>query len=785
MGTDPFRLLRLSILYILLILSFLFRMGFEIAFKRPFRQSVAMRREFWIGFLLLALTLGVFWPVTRCDFINYDDDAYVTNNPHVQSGLTTSSAAWAFTTGKTGNWHPVTWISHMLDCQLYGLKPAGHHLTNLLFHAANVLLLFALLRLGTGAVWRSALVAALFAWHPMHVESVAWVAERKDVLSTFFGLLTLGAYGCYVREKGTVNQKPGLFYALALLLYALSLMSKPMLVTLPFVLLLLDYWPLGRTEGRRWEMGEGRVAPLSRSDRQGLSWRKMVFEKIPFFALSLACSVVTLALQHADGALLSASTLPVRARVANASVSYLRYVGKLLWPSHLAVLYPLPASWPPILAGAGVLFVLGITAVVILCVRNRPFLPVGWLWFIGTLVPVIGLVQAGSQAMADRYSYLPYVGLFIIIAWGLGEVAARFPGVKPALVIFASAGLIACIGCTRQQLRYWKDSLALFDHTVSVTRNNQIALCDLAVDLMDRGRFEEGIARARQALALQPDMPRAEAALGYGFSGELKSADAIAHYRRALQLDPLQPETLNNLAFALATDPDQQNRNGGEAVRLAQQACALTDNQNPIYLGTLAAAYAEAGRYDEAEAANEKALALAAAAGKNNDADEFRKRQELYRLHQPFHLNRDPGAQECRAAEQLARQGNTAAAIESYRRALQLNPNLTQALNNLAWLLATTDDPRNRNGTEAVRLAERACELAGNRTPQFEGTLAAAYAEAGRFDDAITAAEKAIELANAQGNTAIATANRSFLELYRARQPVRQKPGPATQAHGN
>jgi Flp pilus assembly protein TadD len=683
--------------------------------------------------------------------------------------------AWAFTTARTGNWHPVTWISHMLDCQLYGLKPAAHHLTNLLFHAANVLLLFALLRLGTGAVWRSALVAALFAWHPMHVESVAWVAERKDVLSTFFGLLTLGAYGLYVRQARAERRKRELLYALALLLYALSLMSKPMLVTLPFVLLLLDYWPLGRREEGRGERGGG----------GGMGWPKLLLEKVPFFALALACSVATLVLQHADGALLSGSALPVRARVANASVSYLRYVGKLFWPAHLAVLYPLPASWPAVLAAAGVLFILGIPAVVLLNVRNRPYLPVGWLWFIGTLVPVIGLVQAGSQAMADRYSYLPYVGLFVIIAWGLGDIAARLPRVKPALVAIASGGLVACICCARQQLRYWQDSLTLFDHTVSVTSDNPIALCDLAVDLMDRGRFEEGIERAQQALALQPDMPRAEAALGYGFSGELKSADAIEHYRRALQLDSLQPETLNNLAFALATDPDGQNRNGAEAVRLAQQACALTGNGNPIYLGTLAAAYAETGLFSEAEAANAQARALALATGKNDEAEEFRKRQDLYQMNRPFHLDRDAAAQACLAGEQLARQGNVAGAIESYRRALQLSPSLAQALNNLAWLLATTDDARIRNGDEAVRLAQRACELAGGRTPQFEGTLAAAYAEAGRFDDAIAAANKAIELATAQGNATIADANRSFLELYRARQPVRQKPGPPTQEHGN
>jgi Flp pilus assembly protein TadD len=814
-------------------------MAFEIAFNSPFLQSVAMRRELWIGFLLLAITLGVFSPVTRCDFLNYDDDAYVTNNPHVVAGLTTASVTWAFTTGKTGNWHPLTWLSHMLDCQLHGLKPAGHHLTNLLFHAVNVLLLFALLRLSTGAVWRSALVAALFAWHPMHVESVAWIAERKDVLSTFFGLLTLGAYGLYVRQPHAKSGKRGLFYALALLLYAMSLMSKPMLVTLPFVLLLLDYWPLRRADFRGVRPSPGaamdkpakaasfprpahpstaasstdsdsgatplthatapeasekedaaRTTPspprsggegpreVAHSFRNSASLSALILEKLPFFALSLACSVITLILQHADGALLSASALPVRARLANASVSYLRYIGKLLWPGHLAVLYPIPPAWPPLLAAAGALFVLGTSAVVLLNVSNRPFLPVGWFWFIGTLVPVIGLVQAGSQAMADRYSYLPYVGLFIIIAWGLGEIATRLPHVKTALLTLASAGLIACILCTRQQLRYWQDSLALFDHTVSVTSDNPIALCDLAVDLMDRGRFDEGITRAQQALALQPDMPRAEAALGYGFSGDLRSLDAIAHYRKALQLDPLQPETLNNLAFALATDPDQQNRNGGEAVRLSQQACALTENGNSIYLGTLAAACAEAGLFDDAAATNEKAIALAAATGKTNDADEFRRRQELYRLHQPFHLNRDPGAQACLAGEQLARQGNVVGAIENYRQALQLSPNLAQAINNLAWLLATTGDARNRNGPEAVRLAQRACELAGNRTPQFAGTLAAAYAETGRFDDAIASANKAIELATAQGNTAIAAANRSFLELYRAHQPFRQNSAP-------
>jgi tetratricopeptide (TPR) repeat protein len=807
-----------------------------------------MRREFWISFVLAAVTLAVYWPLKSHGFLDFDDDYYVTGNAHIQFGFTTKALAWAFSTGWQGNWHPLTWISHILDYRLYGMNPAGHHLTNLFFHAANSVLLFSVLRLMTGAVWRSALVAALFAWHPMHVESVAWVAERKDVLSTFFGLLTLAAYGRYVRESRSPGGKTRVFYALALLLYTLALMSKPMLVTLPFVLLLLDYWPLGRMDegrgvrparsGTRQEMGGGkdpvaegeardcttsprpspplrggegeqprevssltaralspregrsgremeRGVPLSGGQGGGMGWPKMVLvklpllEKLPFFALALACSVVTFVLQRNGGAVPSEDVLPLDARAANAAVAYLRYVGKLFWPSHLSVLYPLPDSWPDGLVASGALFVLGVSIVVLASRRSRPYLAVGWLWFIGTLVPVIGLVQAGNQSMADRYSYLPYVGLFVIIAWGLGDVAAQLPKIKPGIILVAAAGLIACCCGTRQELQYWKDSVALFNRAISVTDDNPIALCDLAVALVQRGQFDEGVARARQALEMKPDLPHAEAALAYGLSGQLKSAEAAQHYRRALELDPLDPQTLDNLAAILAMDPDEHNRDGDEAVRLAEQACALTGNLNPLLVGTLAAAYAETSRYDEAVDANTKACRLALAEGNQPLASALQRRLPFYQAHHPFHSEPDPAATEFAAAADLDGHGETSAAITRYRKALSLNPDMVAALNNLAWILATDSDPHTRDGTEAVRLAEHACDLTHYEEPFFIGTLAAAYAEAGQYDQAVAAGNKARKLFLEADMKDYAETNRILLLQYAAHQPHHEPPRPA------
>ncbi|HZQ47531.1 MAG TPA: hypothetical protein VFC07_10995, partial [Verrucomicrobiae bacterium] len=368
--------------------------------------------------VLALITVAVYWPVTRFAFINYDDTDYVIYNAAIQKGVTTAGVEWALKTGYASNWHPLTWISHMVDCGLYGLKPGGHHLTNLLFHTANVVLLFLILGQFTGAMWRSALVAALFAWHPLHVESVAWVSERKDVLSTFFWLLTMAAYGAYAKASKVQGPGSKVGYCLALLAFALGLLSKPMVVTLPFVLLLLDYWPLKR------------IAELNKDNLA-----RLVLEKIPFFILAMLECVVTFWAQKSGDAVVKSAALPFSARVANALVSYVRYLWKTIWPENLAAPYPFSHNWTFWTAAGAGLFLVIISAVVLWRIRAQPYLAVGWFWFLGTLVPVIGLVQVGIQSMADRYTYVPLIGIFIMLAWSIPDRWAKWP--SPGLVFGA------------------------------------------------------------------------------------------------------------------------------------------------------------------------------------------------------------------------------------------------------------------------------------------------------------------------------------------------------------
>ena len=388
--------------------------------------------------LVLGLvTAALYWPMLHHDFIGiYDDDAYLTENSHVSSGLTWSGVVWAFQSGYAANWHPLTWISHMLDCQLYGLNPWGHHLTNLLFHVANTLLLFLWLKQLTGTMWRSAFVAALFAWHPVHVESVAWAAERKDVLSAFFWMLTLLAYTRYVCESKVQSPKSKVFYVLALAFYALGLMSKPMVVTLPFVLLLLDFWPLNRLSKFQSQLAASETPATKPASY-------LIAEKLPFFALALAGSIIAYSVQQAGGAFWSPNVLPLQFRVANAVMAYVRYLSKAFWPVDLALIYPYPHHWSALL-------VMGATLTLVICsgwfiwrARRSPYLCVGWFWFLGTLVPTLGLVQVGVQSMADRYLYLPGIGLFIIVAWGLNDLISFRPQYRKPVVLGCGTALLA------------------------------------------------------------------------------------------------------------------------------------------------------------------------------------------------------------------------------------------------------------------------------------------------------------------------------------------------------
>ncbi len=635
-----------------------------------------MRREWIIYAALFLITVAVFLPVSQYDYVNCDDPEYASANSHVQQGLTWTGVAWAFQVVVASNWHPVTCLSLMLDCQLFGNNAGAHHLVNLLFHVANTLLLFLVLKRMTGLrsddqqpsrnanktakagvtatapqasdVWPSALVAALFAWHPLHVESVAWISERKDVLSTFFGLLTLLAYARHVASDkrqvtGTtvlphVTWHVSPFYFLALLFFALGLMSKPMLVTWPFVLLLLDFWPLGRVTSDKW-----RVTRLRIPVPQLSSLNHLLLEKLPFFALAITSSVITFLAQRAAGATELLSQLTISERAGNALVSYVRYLGKMVWPENLAFFYPYPGPWIVDsgpwavwqVAGSAALLAL-ITLAAVWQARRRPFLIVGWLWFLGTLVPVIGLVQVGGQAMADRYTYVPLIGVFVMMGWAGKELVGRWPHAKYVTGAIVAGLLAACLVVTGRQLRYWQNSEALCRRAIAVTANNYKAHFNLGLALVAEGENDAAIKQMYEAVAIAP-----------GFSGrkllagtlvlEGRVPEAIEQYRQLLQYAPDQLEVLNNLAWILATNGDPKIRNGADAVQFAESACTLTHYQKTVYIGTLGAAYAEAGRFDDAIKTAETAIASASAAGETNLLEKNRQLLELYHAGHPYH----------------------------------------------------------------------------------------------------------------------------------------------------
>jgi len=505
------------------------------------------RRSLLICVSLAVLIFAALWGVQNHDFVNFDDGKYVTGNRHVQNGLTGEGLVWAFTTMHFSQWHPLTWLSHMLDCQLYGLNPGGHHVSNLLLHTANTLLLFLVLQGMTGRTWPSALVAVLFGLHPLHVEPVAWVSGRKDLLSSLFWILTMGSYFYYVRAPKLSR------YFLVLMSFVLGLMAKQMLVTLPFVLLLLDYWPLDRLASG--QPGVKKKSPANESPNPGhkkSSAAALVFEKTPFLVIAAAGAVVAYLAQNRGGALESVAFLPMDVRLANAVVSYIIYMGKTIWPLNLAVFYPHPGSTMPIwqVATAG-FFLLFISVFVIWESRKRPYLVVGWLWYLGTLVPVIQLVQVGDHAMADRYTYIPLIGVFLMIAWGLADVAARWPGTK--IVIGTSmAGIVLCLAiCSHLQSRQWQDSVTLFEHALNVTAENHVAHTNLGVALAGQGNIDRAIWHYSQAVIIEPDYVGARLNLASALAEQEKFQEAIAHYSEVLRIKPDYADAHFNMGNAL------------------------------------------------------------------------------------------------------------------------------------------------------------------------------------------------------------------------------------------
>ena len=600
-----------------------------------FKFARALSNPVCLCLLLAAVTLVVYWPVTHCDFVNYDDPDYFSSNPHVLSGVTAGNVVWAFTTGHASNWHPLTWLSLMLDVEIFGKGPAGPHITNLVFHAANAALLFLLLRRLTAATWRSAFVAALFALHPLHVESVAWISERKDVLSTFFGLLALLMYGGYVRKSkvhppsqscgAMKSPKSKVLYGLALLFFAFGLMSKPMLVTLPFLMLLLDYWPLQRVTGGTW-----RVAGI----------RSLVVEKIPFFVLSAISCVVTFIVQQKGGAVVKLARIPMTGRIENAFVSYAGYLVKTFWPAALGNPYPHPGHWEFHLVVYSVALVAGLSAIAVLYARRFPFFFTGWFWFVGTLVPVIGLVQVGSQSMADRYSYLPLIGLFMILAWGGGELWSlrRLP--KPFVAL--AAGLLLAAGAwrTRIQVGYWQNTETLFQHAMAVTQSNIVACNKLGSFYSRQGRMTEAMDYYVRALQIRPDDPDVLYDQGNAFAERGDWDNAINSYRRALQVTPDQVDILNNLGFALAA-----KKQTAEAVVCFEAALKLDP--------------------DNADAHNNLATVLFI---QKNFTEAVRHFREALRI-----TPDDPRIYS-NLGDVLVKQGQTTEAVRCYREALRLKP---------------------------------------------------------------------------------------------------------------
>ncbi len=485
-----------------------------------------------MAFVIAAVTVALYLPMLHNGFINYDDPDYITGNTHVKAGLTWSGIAWAFQSGEASNWHPLTWISHMLDCQFFGLNPAGHHLTNLLLHAANAVLLFLLLNQLTGARWRSAFVAALFAWHPLRVESVAWASERKDVLSAFFWMLSLIFYARYAKLE-IKNQKSKIKnYLFSLFFFACGLMSKPTVVTLPFVLLLLDFWPLNRMR-----IAESPAPMPGQAGMRNFKW--ILLEKIPFFALTAASCVITFMVQR--GALWSTASLTFHFRLANAIMSYVRYISKTFWPTDLALIYPYPHQWP--LSGVVIVALVLVTWSVLFIwwAKRFPYLVVGWFWYLGTLVPAIGLVQVGVQSMADRYTYLPGIGLLIALVWGFSDLLSSYPQKKTIAAVIGGLVLIGCIATTSNQLSYWRNSLEIFLHTSEVTTDNYAAYDCLGKSLEQIGKTKDAAILYAQSVQLEPTYPMSQFDLGMMDLEQGKTDEASNHLAIAAGLAPGNP----------------------------------------------------------------------------------------------------------------------------------------------------------------------------------------------------------------------------------------------------
>jgi Flp pilus assembly protein TadD len=702
-------------------------------------NDLLRRQPLLLSVVLFAVTLWTFWPATHNNFVGYDDPVYVTGNPHVQQGLSLKNVEWAFMASDGGNWHPLTWFSHMIDCQLFGLLPWGHHLMNVLFHALNTVLVFlALGRLtqktdpaGTGAIWRSFVVTAFFGLHPLRVESVAWVSERKDVLSAFFGLLTLLSYAKYamgdergvssvegnkMAESPTSNAASSRgWYFLSFFFLTLGLMSKPMVVTLPFVLLLLDYWPLRRLRAQSpkfefqtpiTEFIEKLLKQLMSSIgcshtplKQGVNENGLGFissgtvllvEKVPFFVLAAVFSVVTVVVQRKEGAM----NLPVPfvERLGNAVVSYCRYLGQTFFPHNLAFLYPYESKLPIVAIVSATLLLAAISLLAIYWRRQRPYLLTGWLWFIGTLIPVIGLIQVGDQAMADRYTYIPSIGLFVALVWSAHDLIRGWQFQRSFFGLIVAAVALIWALQARDQIGVWKTNESLFTHAIAVTSKNYIARNNLGTTFERQGRWDEAASQFRQAMADKPDYAQAHRNLGLVYERQGEPAHAIEEYREAIRLNPSYADPHNALGALFNTQGHVD-----EAVEEFQQALKLKPDYADAHFN-LGLIYARKGLLDDAIREYQAVLDVQPNRGdvhnnlgvalynKGNVDDAIREYVEAIELEPSYARAR------FNLGVALSRKGALAPAIEQFQEVLRLKPDYKEAQTNLNALLNQKKD---------------------------------------------------------------------------------------------
>jgi Flp pilus assembly protein TadD len=742
---------------------------------------------------LAAIVWVVFGQTLQNEFVSYDDGSYVYENPAVTHGLNLKGVEWAFTHTVVANWHPLTMMSHMLDCQWYGLNAGGHHLTNVLLHTASVIVLFLVLRRMTGALWRSALVAAVFAIHPLRVESVAWVAERKDVLSGLFFLLTLGAYVSYVRRAFSPGR-----YLLVVFLFALGLLSKPMVVTLPFVLLLLDYWPLNRfavpaTPAAAGGKGEGL--------KNHFIPRRLILEKIPLLALSGAACMTTMVTQKNI-----IVAVPVSLRMSNAVMSCVVYLRQMFCPTELAVLYPFPESgYPAWEIALAVVLLAAVSAGVFLRRQRQPYLLMGWLWYLGMLVPVIGLVQSGLRAHADRYTYLPQIGLYLALTWAAGSLGAGWRYRRWMFGGLSTIVLVALIFSARAQTFYWRNSESLWIHTIACTPDNCVAHNNLGNDLLKKGNVDEAIAEYQTALQIKPDYVEAHNSLGDALRLKGRVDEAIAQHQMALQTKPDNAKAYNDLGdvflqqgrideaianyqAALQIKPDNARAHytlGNALLRKGRVDEAMSHYQTAVQIkpdiaeahNNLGSILLQKGSLDEAIVHYQTAVQikpdyadahnnLGSALLKKGDVDEA-----IAQCQKSLEIKPDNAAACNNLGSALLQKGSMGEAITQFQKALEIKPDYPEALNNLAWLLAVCPQASLRNGDKAVELAQQVNRLTGDKNPFVLRTLAAACAEAGRFSEAVETAQRALQLAEAQSNTALADVIRSQAKFYQAGVP--------------